>query len=124
MLLDDLPLAKNLTTLDKGALLDKVKGPILSAVSLILFNFEGRVVELSLGQEVTARGLTKLLESYKVSGGSLVLSDCLKSLLVDFEFAVLFEVQDVAFIIKKTSLLVPKDCFGPLFLFWRHHRWL
>jgi hypothetical protein len=50
MLFNQLPLSKDLATLNERALLDKVERPVLPAITLVLLDVEVRVVELPFGK--------------------------------------------------------------------------
>lgn len=100
MLLYDLPLPQDFTTLDEGPLLDEVEGSVLPAIPLVLLELDGGVKELPLGEEVATGGLSELLQTDQVSRRSLVLAQGrLEGLLVDHKLTVLFEVQDVALVV-------------------------
>ena len=99
MLLYDLPLPQDFTSLDEGPLLNEVEGSVLPAIPLVLLELDGGVKKLPLGEEVATGGLSELLQTDQVSRRSLVLAQGLEGLLVDHQLTVFFEVQDVALVV-------------------------
>ena len=99
MLFYDLPLPQDFTSLDEGPLLNKVEGSVLPAIPLVLLELDGEIKKLPLCEKVATGGLSELLQADQVSCRSLVLAQGLEGLLVDHQFAVFFEVQDVALVV-------------------------
>ncbi len=83
MLFYDLPLPQDFTSLDEGSLLHKVESSVLPAIPLVLLELDGGIEKLPLGEKVTTRGLSELLQTDQVPRRSLVLAQGLEGLLVN-----------------------------------------